>query len=128
MFVKVQKVNSGVVFSVVKKRLDTKRLLQKAMEMYQQQVLKIMETHDFPSHVGATFIQAFDHPQFGQMGAVVQLEPWGFAGGTFEQPTMVGGSTATPQRARLLLAYQAPLERTKNADGSYSWHRDFEVK
>jgi hypothetical protein len=59
---------------------------------------------------------------------VVTLEPWGFAGGTLDEPKMADtGSTPTGGRARTLLCYQAPLRAEPNGEGRVAFRRVYVV-
>lgn len=145
MLVKIQKVNSGVTFTVVQKdgmtimkvpKTDCKtsreiaRCQREASNWYRAEVIKALESLKTESE-NATLAQTGYGQEFiktnyrvigqGPCAFHIELNPWGFAavndvGGVGMNNS---GSTPTPGRARILQAYQAPLEVHHEADGFF---------
>jgi len=123
--VKVQKVNSGVQFTILQNAKTGKPVTRKvterdrkvlfaAYEWYCWEVQKAGAEHGiyFPHSFASNDLLGQYSTDKDRCAAFVALEPWGFAGGTFDAPVMGNsGSTATEGRARRLLCYQAPLNR-----------------
>lgn len=136
MKIRIQKTNSGVTFTIQTSARSVTlspgvrgkglELLKKVMNNYHDQVVQVLNENGLSS---GGFTRAMASARYGKAGAVVELEPWGFGFGTFESPLMGdSGSTPTDQRARYLLAYQAPLDKVKDEHtGDCSFFKDITV-
>ena len=131
MKIRVQKVNSGLTFTILDRKLaplrkrvcksdiNIERLVSKVADMYFSEVEVVLKQHNLPIERFQKYRYELRH---SPGGAVLQQDIWGMAFGTFEEPRMNdSGSTATDHRARMLLAYQAPLNKIKNQDNTYSF-------
>jgi hypothetical protein len=120
IYVKIQKVSSGVQFTILNARTRNpvarkmsekdRRDLFTAYSWYCEEVRIVGAAHgvyfDSMREIGEYSTQRDNCIGF------VNLEPWGFADGTFDAPVMAdSGSTPTNARAKRLLCYQAPLNR-----------------
>lgn len=144
MIVRAMKINSGVMFTIQqtekskknsgfntaaspRRPLVSEKLVSKVVDLYCQEVLKVLQEQNLPTE---RFIRARLDVRHSSGGAVMELEPWGFGHGTFENPSMGNsGSTPTDGRARMLLAYQAPLTKVElpGEPGTYQWIKDYTV-
>ena len=116
--INIQKVNSGVRFTIINARGKPvirsiterdRRALFSAYEWYCGELNKVALAHDICVSIGAS--NAYEVTG-SCCTSFLFLEPWGFAEGTFDAPVMGNsGSTATDSRARRLLCYQAPLDQ-----------------
>jgi len=134
MIIRAQKVNSGVVFNILEtvsdrpastravklafnnraqlfKQQVTQESLRKAVQAYAQDVMAYLTAHNLFTD---SFLRSVEKTVYTKNGAILELDPWGFASGTQEEPVMGDtGSTPTPGRARQLLAYQSPFTQKK---------------
>ena len=134
MKIRAMKVNVGMTFTIMDGDTPTKhtkhdanrdKLVRKAIDMWAEEVLSVLKQHEMNTK---RFLDAVCDARHSPNGAVIQLEPVGFAWGTFENPEMGNsGSTPTEGRARMLLAYQSPLQMVKSTDGEELLIRDYEV-
>ena len=133
MDVLVQKVNSGVTFTPKgrgasrNKKLTAKgrAAAYEAWRAYSDDVMLVLKLQGID---GTGYARSFADAYLKFSGGAdrrapygyVDLEPWGFAKGSYTNPLMNDtGSTPTPSRARHLLAYQAPLSVVKRKGGTY---------
>ena len=135
--VKVSKVNSGVCFVLVnakgqpssRKKPSANDLdaLYKAESHYRAEVIKAFELAGISNIGYATdFQKTWAKMEDGCL--FLNLEPWGWAMGTFTEPVMNdSGSTPTSGRAKVLLCYQYPLGKKTDADGRVSFSKVYEV-
>lgn len=145
MIVRAMKVNCGVTFTIQTtgtsnrkgafmsspskvmnaRTIASEKLVRKAIDTYAEEVIKVLDEHGLAKE---GFLRSIRDARHSPGGAVVELEPWGFAFGTFENPEMGNsGSTPTDTRARKLLAYQAPLEKKELGEGRYEFVKDYTV-
>jgi len=141
MKVLVQKVNSGIVFSIQHssrssessayrgfsgRRTKIPELLRKVVKQYEAEVIAIAEQNNVST---TSFCKAVDNAMYTDKGVIIQFETWGFAFGTFENPEMADtGSVATDGRAKFLLAVQAPLNKTKDEkENVWIWSKEYIV-
>jgi hypothetical protein len=127
MDVLVQKLNSGVELTPKgrgavrsgKVTAKGRRAVAAAWDSYTNEVWEAFERAGIAkTGYAEKFWNAY--PRFEGRSAFVALEPWGFAKGSYDNPTMRDtGSSPTPGRARHLLAYQAPLRLVKRNGGTY---------
>jgi hypothetical protein len=131
MKILIQKVNSGIVASPVKAgKIGPKTLsaMYRALEMYKNEVSKAFAAAGL-SGIGyhEDFERARVRQEYGK-NLVMDLEPWGFAGGTLEEPVMGDtGSAPTNTRAKVLLCYQAPLEKIAVDEYRVKFERVYEL-
>ena len=127
----VQKVNCGLALRFADERgakprgaVKQREALYRAFDQWHRAAYQVA----YDAGVG---LYNVEHARFVYEGdgvATMHLEPWGFAWGTLEDPQMNdSGSTPTESRARLLLCYQAPLERIEQPDGRVRHERTYEV-
>jgi hypothetical protein len=133
MDVLVQKVNSGVTFTPKGRGASRNNKLTakgqaaayEAWRAYSDDVMLAFDRAGI-GNTGYARVFADAYLRFSGGGddrapyGYMDLEPWGFAKGSYADPLMNdSGSTPTPSRARHLLAYQAPLSVVKRKGGTY---------
>lgn len=142
MLVKIQKINCGITFTVLKNdgitlmrapKTDCKtsreiaRVQRDALEWYRQEVIKALETIKTESGNGTLaqtgYGQEFIKGNYRTIGQgpcafCLELEPWGWF---CDETNSMGnsGSTPTAGRAMILKAYQAPLEVHRSDNGFF---------
>ena len=140
----VEKVNSGVRFSILTKagKPSTRKSVgDKGREvlyavgcLYFREVDRAFELAGLDTHYRRVAQRwSFDYSVHSRSVGYspvqsVALEPWGFAAGTLEAPRMNdSGSTPTDSRARTLLCYQAPLEAVPVDGNRTAFRRVFKI-
>lgn len=139
MNIRVQKISDGIEFTiqttgksrinpnhkVVAARAVVSGLVAKVVDTYTAEVLEVLKKNNMPVE---QFQKYASEVRPTKTGAFMKLEPVGFGFGTFEEPEMPNmGSTPTPGRARLLLAYQAPLNKIEVSPGQFQFYKDYTV-
>jgi hypothetical protein len=131
----VEKINSGVRFTLVDRRLSSRNgkgstALTKAKDLYRGEVMQAMsDMHIATMGYATDFIRGNYTCDSCEGGYIINLEPWGFAfkvdGGWAMGDS---GSTPTPGRAQVLGAYQTPLNKIQLDISTVKFEKVYEVE
>jgi hypothetical protein len=138
----VQKVNSGVTFTLVGKKFKRSSktgrrtlggtAIEKAQTLYRAEVGEAFVKYGMD---GTGYAHDFEDRWYSNCTyedymVFVALEPWGFA--LVAEDGTVGmndtGSTPTEGRAKLLACYQAPLEKVRVDESRCRFEKVYEVE
>ena len=133
--IRITKLNCGVEFQALTKtgkpvKRNTMAIfdeLARARNWYASAVASALQKYDMTntgygqSFLTARFKVSIDEREPGRV--LYELEPYGWAIVNESGEAQMGntGSTPTPGRTKILLCYQAPLEKKRNEDGTFTF-------